>query len=135
MAATFSSRSLSRWTWYSRNRYAKVPLASSSDTAITATNAAIRFERTDENGRRTSGAAPPGRRGFAGLGLHELVADTPHGLNARRALAQLLAQPRDMDVDGARIAVVVVPPGQLEQPFAVEHYARVARQRGQQLEL
>src|SRR5205807_755934 len=98
---------------------------------MTATKAAIRFARTDENGRRTLRAAPPGRRGFARLGLDELVADTPHGLNARRALAQFFAQPGDVDVDGARITIVVVAPRQLEQPFAVEHHTRVTRQRRQ----
>ncbi len=39
-----------------------------------------------------------------------------------------------MHVDGARIAIVVVAPGQLEQSFAVEHDARIAGERTQQLE-
>src|SRR5579859_1156523 len=50
MPAASSSRLRSRSTWYSRSKYAKVPLANNSDSAITATNAAIRFALTEANG-------------------------------------------------------------------------------------
>src|SRR5579859_3437504 len=50
MPAASSSRLRSRSTWYSRSKYAKVPLANNRDSAITATNAAIRFALTEANG-------------------------------------------------------------------------------------
>src|SRR6266446_5042830 len=106
-----SRRSRSRSTWYSRSKYANAALANSSDTAMTATKAAMRFARREGNGsltalagsiysrERKSRPTPPGRRGFARLGLDQLVADAPHGLNPGIAIAQLLAQPRYVHVD------------------------------------
>ena len=40
-----------------------------------------------------------------------------------------------MDVDGARVAVVVVPPHRLQQPLAVEHDVGTAQEGVEQLEL
>src|SRR5690349_5628747 len=69
------------------------------------------------------------------IGSHELVADAPDGLDARLAGRQLLAEPGHVDVDGARVAAVVVAPGDLEQTLAVEHHPGARRQRRQQVEL
>src|ERR1700682_4821811 len=120
--ATVSRRSLSRWTWYSRNRYANVPLANSSDTAITATKAAIKLALSEANGRRMGslrslGSRSPAarRRRFAWLGFDEFVTNAPHRLDASRAFPKFFAQPGHVYVDRARIAEVVVTPGQLEQ--------------------
>src|SRR5262245_15172070 len=46
----------------------------------------------------------------ARLGLDQLVANAPHRLNSRRAVAQLFPKPGHMHVDGPRVSVVVVAP-------------------------
>src|SRR5215213_6370766 len=69
------------------------------------------------------------------IGGDDLVADAPDGLDAGLAGGELLAQPGDVDVDGARVAAVIVAPGNLEQALAVEDDAGAGRQRRQQVEL
>src|SRR5262245_36070333 len=68
----------------------------------------------------------------------EAVAHPAHGeekLGVFRVLLQLLAQVADVDVYGARIAVLGIAPDVLEQRLAAEHAAGRARQRGEDLEL
>src|SRR3989442_7786134 len=86
-----------------------------------------RMRRSDSCAASQSAAsrAPPaGGGGFAWLGFYQLVADAPDCLDAGGTIAQLLAQPRHVDVDRTRIAIVVIAPGQLEQPLAIEDHAR-----------
>src|SRR6186997_2537146 len=70
--------------------------------------------------------------------LPEPVADPAHGeqvLRLLRVLLQLLAQVADVDVDGARVAVVGVAPDVLEQGLAGEDAPRRTRERAEDLEL
>src|SRR5689334_24961513 len=70
--------------------------------------------------------------------LAEAVADAAHSEEELRLLGvalELLAQVADVDVDGARVAVLGVAPDVLEQRLAAEHAARRARQRREDLEL
>src|SRR5579875_358523 len=69
------------------------------------------------------------------LPLHELVADAPDRLNLGRRAAQLVAQPRDVDVYGARVAVEVGAPNELTQALARKHDARPPREHREQVEL
>src|SRR3989442_1617746 len=73
----------------------------------------------------------------SGFRAAELVADASHGDNVRRRagiIFNLLPQPADVHVDGARAAVVVVSPDMLEEEVAGEHPVGVADQEPQQLE-
>src|SRR2546428_9570300 len=67
--------------------------------------------------------------------LNQLVAHAPYGLDPGLAAADLVAHPGHVHVDGSRVAVIVIAPGELEQPLALVDDARVARQRGQQVKL
>src|SRR3989442_5161040 len=60
----------------------------------------------------------------SGFRSSELVADASHGDDVRRRggiIFNLLPQPADVHVDGARAAVVVVSPDMLEEESAGEH--------------
>src|SRR6185312_8654667 len=70
--------------------------------------------------------------------LDEAVADAAHGeeeLWLLRVALQLLPQMADVDVDGARVAVLGVAPDVLEQRLAAEHPAGRAGERAEDLEL
>ena len=70
--------------------------------------------------------------------LDEAVADAAHGeeeLGLLRVALELLAQVPDVDVDGARVAVLGVAPDVLEQRLAGEHPAGRAGERAEDLEL
>src|SRR5262252_762989 len=72
------------------------------------------------------------------LRIAESVAHAPHRLDPRLGKlgrGELRAQPRDVDVDRARLHEAVLTPHQVEQFLAPEHAARRADQRGEQLEL
>src|SRR3990172_4771841 len=56
---------------------------------------------------------------------HQLVTYAPDSLDLHAPGArQLVAQPGDVDIDGAGVAVVVGAPEQLEKPLPGEHDAR-----------
>src|SRR5215212_7952768 len=66
--------------------------------------------------------------------LHQLVADTPGGLNPHAAATELLAQPGHVHVNRAGVAEILVPPGLLQQSLAREHHAGSTSENGQELE-
>src|SRR5581483_9207928 len=74
-------------------------------------------------------------RGASFLIQDKLVPHSPDGLYARLGAGELVAQPGDVYVNGTRIAVEVLAPDQAEQPLAVQDYALVAHEGGQQVEL
>ena len=79
-------------------------------------------------------AEPEARR----ILLLEAVADAAHGeeeLGLLRVALELLPQVADVDVDGARVAVLGVAPDVLEQGLAGEHPAGRAGERAEDLEL
>ena len=70
--------------------------------------------------------------------LPEAVADAAHGeeeLGLLGVALELLAQVADVDVDGARVAVLGVAPDVLEQGLAAEHPAGRAGEGAEDLEL
>src|SRR5919202_5639774 len=66
---------------------------------------------------------------------HQLIAQPAHGLDLRRAPGKLIAQPRDVDVDGAAIPQVGIAPHPAQERLAREHAALFLRQGQQQVEL
>src|SRR2546425_11957588 len=73
----------------------------------------------------------------SGFRSSEFVADATHGDNVRRRggiIFNLLPQPADVHVDGARATVVVVSPDMLEEEVAGEHPVGVGDQEPPQLE-
>src|SRR2546427_7496341 len=73
----------------------------------------------------------------SGFRSSEFVADASHGDDVRRRggiIFNLLPQPADVHVDGARAAVVVVSPDMLEEEVAGKHPVGVADPEPQQLE-
>src|SRR2546422_8537549 len=72
-----------------------------------------------------------------GFRSSKFVADATYGDDVRRRggiIFNLLPQPADVHVDGARAAVVVVSPDMLEEEVAGKHPVGVADQEPQQLE-
>src|SRR5437868_5019385 len=65
----------------------------------------------------------------------EFVSDVADGLDEGRRLAlDLGAEPADVDVDGARAAVILVTPNFVEQHLAREYRAGVGAEKFQELE-
>src|ERR1700710_665497 len=79
------------------------------------------------------------RRGMASaVRVAEAIADAAHGEEVLRLLGvelELLAQMADVDVDRARVAVGGVAPDPRQQHLAGVDAARVAGERGEDLEL
>src|SRR5215213_3585921 len=65
----------------------------------------------------------------------EAVADADDRLDAIGAVAELLAQPADVNVERARVTVILMPPHFVEKLGAGCDPPRLARERGQQREL
>jgi len=84
----------------------------------------------------TAATAPVAAVSATPAALTEAVADRPHGVDQSGALlAELGAQAPDVDVDGARAAVVLVAPHPRQQHLAREHLAGVLGEELQQLVL
>src|SRR5688572_23642302 len=78
---------------------------------------------------RAAGSARP-------ASLTEAVAHRPHGLDhVGMLLAELGAQPANVNVDGARAAVVLVAPDAVEEHLSGEDFAGVLSQKLEQLVL
>src|SRR3989442_3692290 len=74
----------------------------------------------------------------SGFRSSELVADASHGDDVCRRggiIFNLLPQPADVHVDGARAAVVVVSPDMLEEEVAGKHPVGVADQEAPQIQI
>src|SRR3989442_4778735 len=72
-----------------------------------------------------------------GFRSSKFVADATYGDDVRRRggiIFNLLPQPADVHVDGARAAVVVVSPAMLEEEVAGKQPAGVARPEAQQIQ-
>src|SRR5712692_912574 len=67
--------------------------------------------------------------------VDQLVPDPPNRLNSTGARGELLAKPGDVDVDRPRVAQVVEPPDEVEQPLAIQDQAQVLDKRQEQIEL
>src|SRR5215204_2408226 len=80
------------------------------------------------------GAGVPFAGGLRGA-ADEAVADADDRLDAIGAVAQLLAQPADVNVERARVAVILMPPHFVEKLGAGCDPPGPARERGQQREL
>src|SRR5437870_6181468 len=66
---------------------------------------------------------------------HELISDSPHGLDLRVGVGQLVAQLLHVDVHGARFTWIREPPDVLEETVAGKDDPRLPAERFEELEL
>src|SRR5579875_1162636 len=110
---------------------------SATNTPAASTSASVTSSAKEKNNRDRRLCSPPAspRRRARLLGarcvsiLDELVPNAPDGLNAQAAIAQLVAQPGDVNVDRPLIA------GKIAAPVATEDKAGEAAEGGEQVEL
>src|SRR5439155_23422855 len=99
--------------WYGWSKYANADPASARHRRMTAANEITSWARR-----------PRGNM----LVRHELVADAPNGLDTDARASDLLPQSGDVNVNGSRIADVVVAPDEMDQPLPIEDDARIPGQ-------
>src|SRR5947208_10836110 len=66
---------------------------------------------------------------------HELISDSPHGLDLRVGVGQLVAQLLHVDVHGARFTRIREPPNVLEEAVAGKGDPRLPAEGFEELEL